>query len=231
MEHRRLDAEPLTARSRAVRDIRAAPAAFSEHRGRHGHRIGTGKRFRSFRHARRNRSGRPGRFAVPQERRNACHRGRIRMRQVRFVQIGHETPSRQCPDQRQNAHRRQGHCPVYRKTDAQAAWFPVFHAVSGPHDHAEPHDPHREADHGSRAETPQDEPGRCAKTGRGDAPPRRHRRSSPADALAAALFFRRDAPAVRACHRAGPEPAHPLRRRTHYGAGCDRTSADARPAA
>ena len=47
----------------------------------------------------------------------------------------------------------------------------------------------------------------------------------------AALFFRRDAPAVRACHRAGPEPAHPLRRRTHYGAGCDRTSADARPAA
>ena len=28
MEHRRLDAEPLTARSRAVRDIRAAPAAF-----------------------------------------------------------------------------------------------------------------------------------------------------------------------------------------------------------
>ena len=53
----------------------------------------------------------------------------------------------------------------------------------------------------------------------------------PADALAAALFFRRDAPAVRACHRAGPEPAHPLRRRTHYGAGCDRTSADARPAA
>ena len=53
----------------------------------------------------------------------------------------------------------------------------------------------------------------------------------PADALAATLFFRRDAPAVRACHRAGPEPAHPLRRRTHYGAGCDRTSADARPAA
>ena len=52
----------------------------------------------------------------------------------------------------------------------------------------------------------------------------------PADALAATLFFRRDAPAVRACHRAGPEPAHPLRRRTHYGAGCDRTSADARPA-
>ena len=45
------------------------------------------------------------------------------------------------------------------------------------------------------------------------------------------ITFRRDAPAVRACHRAGPEPAHPLRRRTHYGAGCDRTSADARPAA
>ena len=131
--------------------------------------------------------------------------GESGMRQVRFVQIGHETPSRQCPDQRQRLIDGKDIAPYTEKQMRKLRGSLFSMLFQDPMTTLNPTIPIGKQiteavlkHHKMSREDAQ-------KLRRGDAPPRRHRRSSRSGCILQPHYFSgRHAPAVRACHRAGP---------------------------